>query len=48
MTVDGTVYGLPDDGDVFILYYRTDLFDDPENQAEFKAAHGYDLAPPET
>ena len=48
MTVDGTVYGLPDDGDVFILYYRTDLFDDPNNQAAFKAAHGYDLAPPKT
>lgn len=46
MTVDGTVYGLPDDGDVFILYYRTDLFEDPENQAAFKAANGYDLAPP--
>jgi multiple sugar transport system substrate-binding protein len=43
-----TWYGLPDDGDVFILYYRKDLFEDPDNMAEFKAEYGYDLAPPET
>jgi multiple sugar transport system substrate-binding protein len=48
MTVEGTVYGLPDDGDVYILYYRKDLFEDPENQSEFQAAHGYELAPPAT
>lgn len=43
-----TWYGLPDDGDVFILYYRQDLFEDEANQAEFKEKFGYDLAPPET
>jgi multiple sugar transport system substrate-binding protein len=43
-----TWYGLPDDGDVFVLYYRKDLFEDPDNMAEFKAEYGYDLAPPET
>jgi multiple sugar transport system substrate-binding protein len=43
-----TWYGLPDDGDVFILYYRKDLFEDPDNMAEFNAEYGYDLAPPET
>ena len=48
MEVEGTIYGLPDDGDVLILYYRKDLFEDPENMAEFKAKHGYDLAPPTT
>jgi multiple sugar transport system substrate-binding protein len=48
MTVEGTVYGLPDDGDVYILYYRKDLFEDPENQSEFQAARGYELAPPAT
>lgn len=46
MTYGGKIYGLPDDGDVFLLYYRTDLFNDPDNQAAFKAAYGYDLAPP--
>ena len=46
MKVDGTIYGLPDDGDVMILYYRRDIFEDPDMMAEFKAKHGYDLAPP--
>ena len=48
MTVDGKVYGLPDDGDVYILYYRKDLFEDPQNQSQFEAAYGYELAPPAT
>ena len=43
MKVDGKIYGFPDDGDLFVLYYRKDLFEDAENQAEFKAKHGYDL-----
>jgi len=46
--VGDTWYGLPDDGDVYILYYQKSLFEDPENQAEFKAQYGYDLAPPKT
>lgn len=48
MKIDGVTYALFDDGDVFMLYYRKDLFEDPDNQAEFKAAYGYDLVPPET
>lgn len=48
MRVEGTIYGLPDDGDVLVLYYRKDLFEDPENMAQFKEKHGYDLAPPAT
>ena len=48
MKVEGTIYGLPDDGDVFVMYYRRDVFENPENMAEFKAKHGYDLAPPKT
>ena len=48
MTVDGKIYGFPDDGDLFVLYYRKDLFEDPANREEFKAKHGYDLAPPDT
>lgn len=48
MTVDGKIYGFPDDGDLFVLYYRKDLFEDPENRKAFKAKHGYDLAAPKT
>lgn len=48
MTYGNQIYGLPDDGDVFLLYYRTDLFGDPDNQAAFREAYGYELAPPET
>ena len=48
MIVNGKIYGLPDDGDVFVFYYRKDIFNDPANQSEFKAKFGYDLAPPKT
>lgn len=48
MKVGGKIYGFPDDGDVMILYYRKDIFEDPENMTAFKAKHGYDLAPPKT
>jgi multiple sugar transport system substrate-binding protein len=48
MKIGDTIYGFPDDGDVLILYYRKDIFEDPQNVAEFKEKHGYDLAPPET
>jgi multiple sugar transport system substrate-binding protein len=48
MTYNGKVYGLPDDGDALLLFYRQDLFSDATHQAAFKAANGYDLAPPAT
>ncbi len=48
MKVDGKIYGFPDDGDLFILYYRKDIFEDPANMAAFKEKHGYDLAAPQT
>jgi multiple sugar transport system substrate-binding protein len=48
MTVDGKIYGFPDDGDTFVMYYRKDILGDPENQAAFKAKYGYDLAAPTT
>jgi multiple sugar transport system substrate-binding protein len=48
MMVGDKIYAFPDDGDVFVLYYRKDIFNDPENQQAFKAKHGYDLAPPKT
>ncbi|MFK7856546.1 MAG: ABC transporter substrate-binding protein [Granulosicoccus sp.] len=40
MTYDGTIYGLPDDGDVFLMYYRKDIFEEnnlqpPTTWAEF-------------
>jgi len=43
-----TWYGLPDDGDAFVMYYRKDIFGDEANKAAFKAKLGYDLAPPKT
>jgi multiple sugar transport system substrate-binding protein len=48
MTVDGKIYGFPDDGDVFVLYYRKDVLGDPKLQAAFKEKHGYDLPVPPT
>ena len=46
MSYDGKVYGLVEDGDVLVTYYRKDLFEDPDNQKDFKAKYGYELAPP--
>src|SRR6266542_2117210 len=48
MTVNGKIYGFPDDGDVFVLYYRKDILGDAANKQGFKAKYGYDLAPPTT
>ncbi|MEM8855994.1 MAG: extracellular solute-binding protein, partial [Pseudomonadota bacterium] len=48
MMVNGKIYGLPDDGDVLVLYYRTDLFGDADHQAAYKEKTGADLAPPKT
>jgi len=49
MTVDGKIYGFPDDGDVFVLYYRTDILGDPKIQAAYKEKYGTDLpVPPKT
>ena len=31
MTVNGKIYGFPDDGDVFVLYYRKDIFEDADD-----------------
>ena len=46
--VDDSFVGMPAWTNSEILYYRTDLFEDPSQQAEFKAEYGYDLAPPTT
>lgn len=46
--VGDTWYGIPDDGDIHVLYYRSDIFEDADNQAAFEEQYGYELAPPET
>lgn len=48
MTFQGQTYGLADDGDVFTLFYRKDIFEDPANMEEFKAQYNRDLASPTT
>lgn len=45
---NGKYVGIPDDGDVFIFYYRKDLMEDPKEQEAFKAKYGRDLAVPAT
>ncbi len=46
MSYDGKIFGFPDDGDVMLLYYRKDIFEDPKNKEDFKAKFGYELAAP--
>lgn len=45
---DGTLYGLPQTIHPHILWYRADLYSDPQMMADYKAATGDDLAPPAT
>ncbi|MDU0348299.1 ABC transporter substrate-binding protein [Actinomyces sp. MRS3W] len=45
---DGTFIGMPVWTNSEILYYRKDLFEDPEHQSAFADAYGYDLVPPTT
>jgi multiple sugar transport system substrate-binding protein len=47
-TVDGRLVQLPRHSDVSNLYYIKSLYENADNQANFKAEYGYDLAPPET
>ncbi|KIL35090.1 hypothetical protein SD71_15685 [Cohnella kolymensis] len=42
----GTIYGLPQTIHPHLLWYRSDLFNDAKNKADFKAKYGYDLIPP--
>lgn len=44
--VGGTTYMLPFYNYTMGLYYRTDLFEDPANQEEYKAKYGTDLKVP--
>jgi multiple sugar transport system substrate-binding protein len=43
---NGHRYGLFDDGDTLLLYYRRDLFDDPSNQKDFAVRFGRPLGDP--
>jgi multiple sugar transport system substrate-binding protein len=45
---NGIAYGLPYDGDCVNLYYRKDLFENPDYRKKFEAAYGYPLQPPKT
>jgi multiple sugar transport system substrate-binding protein len=47
-TYGGKRYSITMDGDVFLLYYRKDLFENPQEKAAFKQRYGYDLEPPQT
>ena len=44
--IDGKFVGMPAWANAEILFHRKDLFENPEEQAAFKAKFGYDLAPP--
>ncbi|MDD3344447.1 MAG: extracellular solute-binding protein [Sulfurospirillaceae bacterium] len=44
----GVAYGLPYDGDCINLYYRKDIFENPQYQARFEKTYGYPLSPPKT
>lgn len=44
----GTLYAMPLDGDIHIMFYNKVAFERPENKQKFKAKYGYDLAPPQT
>lgn len=48
LTWDGVQYAWPWDGDVHTLNYRTDIINDPDNQAKFQEMFGYPLAVPKT
>jgi multiple sugar transport system substrate-binding protein len=48
MKVNGKIYAFPDDGDVFVLYYRKDVLGDPAIQTAYKEKFGTDLPVPPT
>ncbi|MBA7525077.1 hypothetical protein ES705_17225 [subsurface metagenome] len=37
------LYGLPEEGDVIVLFVRSDFFGDPKEQKAFKAKYGFNL-----
>lgn len=47
-TYKGKTYGFFDDGDVWMLYYRKDIFANGKLRAAYRAKYGKSLAPPRT
>jgi multiple sugar transport system substrate-binding protein len=46
---DGKSYGVLNDADAQVLYYRKSVLENPEHQAAFKSEYGYDMpVPPKT
>ncbi len=45
---NGHFVGMPQWANAEILFYRKDLFNDPQEKADFKAEYGYELKPPQT
>jgi multiple sugar transport system substrate-binding protein len=43
----GVNYGIPSNTCIMVMFYREDLFGNPEEKAAFKAKYGYELNPPE-
>ena len=47
-TYKGKIWGFFDDGDMFALYYRKDVFEDPKMMEAYQAKFNAKLAPPKT
>jgi multiple sugar transport system substrate-binding protein len=47
-TYKGKIWGFFDDGDMFALYYRKDIFEDPKMTAAYQAKFNAPLAPPKS
>ncbi len=47
-TYKGKIWGFFDDGDMFALYYRKDIFEDPKMQEAYQAKFGAALGPPKS
>jgi multiple sugar transport system substrate-binding protein len=45
---DGHLYGVPQTVHPHLLWYRSDIYNDPATKEAYKAATGRDLAPPQT
>lgn len=47
-TYKGKIWGFFDDGDMFALYYRKDIFEDPKMKEAYQAKFSRPLGPPKT